>query len=120
MIDRKSPQRPVPHTGCRRLSALVLLVTAFLCAAADAAAPVSENNMLGDWPQFLGPQRNGISTETGILDEWPEGGPKILWRARGGVGMSGLAIRDGRLFTLIQRDRKQWLSAYDAQSGASL
>ena len=44
-----------------------------------------------DWPQFLGPNRNGISAETDLLEEWPDGGPKELWRAAGGVGMSGLA-----------------------------
>ena len=36
----------------------------------------------GDWPQWRGPERNGISTETGLLREWPKGGPKLLWDSR--------------------------------------
>src|SRR5438874_1335432 len=70
-----------------------------------------------DWPQFLGPQRNGISSETGLLQTWPADGPKEVWRAAGGVGMSGPAISQGRLVTLIQNDGQQWLMCLDAQTG---
>jgi outer membrane protein assembly factor BamB len=70
-----------------------------------------------DWPQFLGPGRSGLSAETGLLDEWPEEGLREVWRVPGGVGMSGLAIARGRLFTLIQRDGKQWLVAKSAATG---
>jgi hypothetical protein len=71
----------------------------------------------GEWPQFLGPSRNGISNETGLLDAWPEGGPKEVWRASGGVGMSGLAISRGRAVTLVQKDGQQWLISLDAKTG---
>src|SRR5437762_13890194 len=70
-----------------------------------------------DWPQFLGPERNGLSAETGLLETWPEGGPKVMWRANGGVGMSGIAIADGHLCTLIQKEGQQWLVARDPLSG---
>src|SRR5439155_22127017 len=43
--------------------------------------------------------------------------PKEIWRATGGVGMSGLAISRGRLITLVQKEGKQWLISLDAQSG---
>lgn len=71
----------------------------------------------GDWPQFLGPDRNGKSSETGLLDSLPDSGPKVVWRVPGGVGMSGLAIREGRLVTMVQRDGQQWLVAHDALTG---
>jgi outer membrane protein assembly factor BamB len=70
-----------------------------------------------DWPQFLGPDRNGISRETKLLDQWPADGPQEVWRQKGGVGMSGLAISRGRLITLVQRDGQQWLQAFDARTG---
>src|SRR5205823_293272 len=35
-----------------------------------------------DWPQWRGPQRNGISQEAGLLKEWPAGGPKLLWQLK--------------------------------------
>ncbi len=70
-----------------------------------------------DWPQFLGPQRNGHSTETGLIDQWPADGPKEVWRKPGGVGMSGIAIHGGTAVTLVQKQGQQWLLALDAQTG---
>ena len=55
----------------------------------------------GDWPQWRGPNADGISQETGLLTEWPEGGPKVVWQVDTiGDGYSSLAIADGRVFTL--------------------
>ncbi len=52
------------------------------------------------WPQFHGPNRDNISTETGLLEEWPEGGPKLLWTVSGlGHGFATVAIADGRIYT---------------------
>lgn len=73
-----------------------------------------------DWPQFLGPKRNGMSAEKGLVEAWPEGGLKVLWRAPGGVGMSGIAVQGDRLVTMVQREGRQWLVAHDAKSGKSL
>ena len=54
-----------------------------------------------DWPQWRGPQRNGISTETGLLQEWPDGGPKLLWQAKDvGSGYSTPAVAGDRLYLL--------------------
>ena len=67
------------------------LVTALITAAPAAA---------GDWPPFHGPGRNNISTETGLLKRWPEGGPKLLWRADGlGYGYSSVSVTGGRIYT---------------------
>jgi len=53
-----------------------------------------------DWPQFHGPRRDNISTETGLLKKWPPGGPKLLWTARGiGFGYSTVAIAEGLIYT---------------------
>src|SRR5438105_1063771 len=71
-----------------------------------------------DWPQFLGPHRDGISGATvPLLEAWPVGGPTEGWRVSGGVGMSGIAISRQRLCTLVQKDGKQWLIALDPQTG---
>ncbi len=69
------------------------------------------------WPQFLGPERNGVSSETGLLKEWPQDGPKVVWRVPGGVGMSGFAISRGKAITLLQREGKQTVVAFDALTG---
>jgi len=70
-----------------------------------------------EWPQHLGPNRNGISDETDLIDSWPANGPKEVWRVTGGVGMSGLAISRGRLLTLTQNGGKQHVICLDAQTG---
>ena len=70
-----------------------------------------------DWFQFLGPDRNGVSRESGLLTSWPAAGPKRVWQVAGGGGMSGLAISDGNLYTLVQRDGKQWALALDTATG---
>ncbi len=82
---------------------------------ADAAASPK-----GEWPQFLGPQRNGISRETGLLDTWPTDGPKEVWRVKGGVGMSGLVISGGKMITMVQDQAKQFVLALDALTGKQL
>jgi outer membrane protein assembly factor BamB len=53
-----------------------------------------------DWPQWLGPQRDGIWRETGILDRFPEGGPKVRWRAKVGAGYAGAAVVGDRVYIL--------------------
>src|SRR5438034_11469945 len=54
----------------------------------------------GDWPQWRGPNRDGLSLETGLLKEWPGGSPKLLWQVNHvGVGYSSLSVKGGRLFT---------------------
>jgi outer membrane protein assembly factor BamB len=52
----------------------------------------------GDWPQFRGPNRDNISTETGLYRTWPAGGPKVLWKVAVGDGYAGAAIRNGRVY----------------------
>jgi outer membrane protein assembly factor BamB len=53
-----------------------------------------------DWPQWLGPKRDGVWRETGILDKFPKGGPKVLWRVRIGAGYAGPAVANGRVYVI--------------------
>jgi outer membrane protein assembly factor BamB len=53
-----------------------------------------------DWPQWLGPQRDGIWRETGILDKFPAGGPKVLWRKPLGPGYTGPAVAKKRVYVM--------------------
>ena len=53
-----------------------------------------------DWPQFHGPRRENRSDETGLLKQWPEGGPEMVWKAGGiGQGFSTVAIAGGMIYT---------------------
>jgi len=61
--------------------------------------------LANDWPQWRGPSRDDLSKETGLLKQWPEGGPKKIWSYdKAGSGYSGFAIVDGKLFTMGTRD----------------
>lgn len=74
-----------------------------------------------DWPQWRGVNRDGISTETGLLKSWPEGGPKQVWKATGlGEGFSSFAVVKGRIYTQGQRENQEYVMAYDASTGRKL
>ena len=74
-----------------------------------------------DWPQWRGVDRTGVSKETGLLKQWPNGGPKRLWMFReAGLGYSGFAVVGGMLFTMGARDGIESLLALDADSGSLL
>src|SRR5262249_53389628 len=87
---------------------------AVCCICLVIGAIAGSTGEASDWPQFLGPLRNGISSEMGLIAVWPADGPKEVWRTAGGVGMSGLAISRGRLITLVQHDGQQWLACHDS------
>ena len=54
-----------------------------------------------DWPQWRGPERNGISAEKGLLQQWPQQGPKLLWQANDiGFGYSTPAVVGDRLYLI--------------------
>src|SRR5205085_2763227 len=62
-----------------------------------------------DWPQWHGPNRDNLSTETGLLKEWLSGGPKLLWTAKGlGHGYGSLAIAGDHIHLLGGRN-PHWL-----------
>ncbi len=73
----------------------------------------------GDWPAWRGPDRNGISTETGLLKQWPEGGPKLAWKIEGiGGGYSTPSIAAGRIYvTGTKADNKEFVIALDIKDG---
>src|SRR5579862_1398078 len=63
-----------------------------------------------DWPQFRGPDRNGISKETGLLRKWPAAGPKVLWSVPVAEGYAGAAIVAGRVYHHDYDEAKsEWL-----------
>ncbi len=70
------------------------------------------------WPHWRGPDRTGISKDTGLLKKWPEGGPKRVWLFQNaGMGYSGFSIVGDRLYTLGARKDKEQLIALDANVG---
>lgn len=94
-----------------------LLVIAALCAVASAVA----TSQTADWSQWRGPNRDGRSAETGLLKDWPSGGPPPIYRVSGaGVGFSSFSTSDGRLYTLGDRGSNGYVMAFDAVTGKKL
>jgi outer membrane protein assembly factor BamB len=87
-----------------------LLVPLVLCAVV-LPTPAA------DWPNWLGPARNGSSPEKGLLTDWPAAGPKVLWKVPGGDGYSSVAVVGNRAYTLVQRAGAEFAIALDTATG---
>lgn len=86
-------------------------------ATAWAEAPASR----GDWPQWRGPNRDGISLDQHLLKEWPAEGPKVIWQVESvGVGYSSLAIAGGRIYTQGDLLGVEHIIALDEKDGHTL
>ncbi|MEQ1902604.1 MAG: PQQ-binding-like beta-propeller repeat protein [Pirellulaceae bacterium] len=74
-----------------------------------------------DWPGWRGKDRRDISKETGLMDSWPEGGPKQVWLNNdAGLGYAGFAVVGDKLFTLGLFDDKEYGLCLDANTGKEL
>jgi hypothetical protein len=90
----------------RKITVAIVLIAALGCLTSICCG--------GSWPQFRGPNRDGKSAETGLLKEWPAGGPMLLWSVGGlGIGFSSVAIADGLICTTGMIDGEGFLFAYD-------
>jgi len=87
---------------------VLLLLTALSLGTAARAA---------DWPQWRGPARNGISSETQWLSRWSGSGPRRLWTANVGQGFSSVAVKAGRLYTMGNAGGQDVVSCLQAASG---
>ena len=80
--------------------------------------PVSAAAAGGNWPQWRGPLRDGVSTETGLLPSWPKGGPPKVWSISGlGRGFSGVSVTGGRIYTMGDLRDGQYVIALDEETG---
>ena len=70
------------------------------CACAVLVSALPQLARADDWPQWLGPQRESVWKETGILEQFPAAGPTVLWRHPVGGGFAGPAVADGRVFVM--------------------
>jgi len=93
--------------------ALIVSCGALLCVPSQVEAD--------DWPQWRGPNRDGKSAETGLLQEWPEEGPPLAWKASGiGAGFSSVSVAKGRIFTMGDLEDGQYVFALNEDGGEIL
>lgn len=70
-----------------------------------------------DWPQWLGPDRTGVSTETGFLKSWPKNGPGVVWKKNLGEGFSGISVANGSVFTMFAEGDDEFVVCLSEESG---
>jgi outer membrane protein assembly factor BamB len=70
-----------------------------------------------DWPQFLGPARDGTSSETGLRRTWPEKGPPLVWEKQVGEGYSGPVVAGGRLILFHRVGDREVVECLKAADG---
>ena len=91
--------------------AAVFCINGLLCSDTSHAQQA-------DWPQWRGPNRDGHAAKQNLLQEWPEGGPKLKWQFNDtGRGFSTLSVVDGKLFTLGANDETCNVLCIDANTG---
>jgi len=94
----------------RGICALALLAALATTPAAEAASTV------GEWPQFRGPNRDGKSDEKGLLAQWPEGGPKLLWSVQDvGKGFTHVSVAGGLVYVTGLEGEEGFLRAYTVE-----
>ena len=109
--DRRCPAVRVSHT-----LPVVLLIGALAALVCSLPAEAGE----GEWAQWRGTDRDGISPETGLQVEWPQEGPPVLWRVTIGAGFASVSIAQGRAYTLFASGVDEYAVCLDARNGAEL
>jgi outer membrane protein assembly factor BamB len=103
----------IHRPGLARVSCILLGASIALLTAGTSSGE--------DWPHWRGPERNGRSAETGLLPEWPEDGPPLVWKTPGiGAGYSSLAVADGRIYTMGDLEDVQYVIALSESDGKML
>ena len=94
-----------------RITCLALTLSAGALLGAQAPSP-------GDWPQWRGPARTGLSLETGLLRQWPASGPSRIWATSNlGAGFGSIAVRGDRIFVQGMRNSQSIVSALNRADG---
>ncbi len=94
-----------------------LILGAILVSMAFGSSVLAAN----DWPMWRGPNRDGCSTETGLLKAWPAEGPKLLWKATGlGGGYSAVTTEGDRIFTMGETGDSAYVMALNRADGKLL
>ena len=87
-----------------KLRLTAILATLCVCLSAVSVNSSSNFDSRSDWPQWRGPQRSGVSSETGLLRQWPAAGPKLLWQLNDiGDGYSTPSVVGNRIYVMSNR-----------------
>lgn len=94
---------------CMKTVGLVLGLVAF-----------ASSSQAGDWPQILGPHRNGHAENEKLLDQWPRQGPEEVWKKDLGSGYAGPAVSDGVVYLFHRESSSELLEAVELKTGKKI
>jgi outer membrane protein assembly factor BamB len=93
-------------------------LAAIVCVIGVATVSLRGQSASFDWPQWGGPDRNGVSKETGLLKQWPRSGPTVAWSATMlGAGYGSVAVAGDRVFVQGMRNRQSAVTSLNRASG---
>ena len=92
----------------------IVIITVFLI---QLSTILTGSGSAADWPQWHGPNRDGISSETGVLKKWPDSGPAVLWRTPLGEGFSSIVVARGAAYTMFAEGEDEYAVCLDAATG---
>src|SRR5262245_51526313 len=88
-------------------------------AIAVATVLMAASHLAADWPQFLGPDRNGVYRGAPIVSSFPKGGPKVLWTRKVGQGLSGPVVVGNRLILFHRVGDREVVESLDTANGTT-
>lgn len=100
----------LPNHFLIKKSAALLIITILLAG----------NSWASDWPQFLGPTRNGVYPTNDLAQSWPKEGPPVLWQKKIGQGFSGPVVANHKLILFHRLADKETIECLDATTGKPL
>src|SRR5688500_2742851 len=71
----------------------------------------------GDWPQILGPNRNGVAEREQLASRWPAAGPRTVWQIPVGRGYAGVAVAAGKVVVFDRQDNQEVVTIRNAMTG---
>lgn len=133
-IDPNTPNRRVAINGSAAFVAAAVLMGLFGCTRAQVSGQTPEGGgtsgilptgtlspaaaSAADWPQWQGPDRNAVSKEKGLLQEWPKDGPPLAWKTKGlGGGDSAPSVAGGGIFGMSNRGDDEVVWALSEKDG---
>jgi outer membrane protein assembly factor BamB len=82
-------------------------------------AVAAQTPTVSDWPQYLGPGRDGVYRGPALSEKWPAAGPRVVWRKAVGAGFSGPVVTQGRVILFHRSANREIVESLDARTGAA-
>jgi outer membrane protein assembly factor BamB len=105
---------------CMKLRRMMKRSVYMMLLGLGISAIVLSNAQGADWPNYRGPNYDGVSSETGWTTNWPEGGPKVLWKHSIGIGFASMSVSNGKVYATGNIKDNDILYCFDVVTGKEI